>query len=128
MTPDEQFNLFWSNWPPRQTPRGATVKIGKAEAREWFTKNKPDDATFRFIMQAVARYSRSVDPKYVKDAFRWLKHRRWEDDCRPAREREQKRCYGCGSPNVTIMRDNKDWCGSKCYWKWYLPAAQGISG
>lgn len=76
---DNNFDLFWARYPHRLTPGNRRVKLGKAAARKHFPK-AVKDVGINALLHAVQLYARCEDERYVKDAFRWLRDKGYEDD------------------------------------------------
>jgi hypothetical protein len=67
-----RFDRFWAVYPK---------KAGKKEAETEWGKIDPDDALTDTIVAAVVLQARGwSDVKFVKDACRWIKAHRWEDE------------------------------------------------
>jgi len=77
----EVFEMFWRQYPFRIHDNGKKVKIGKWEAFEQWRRLNEDDRN-----SALMAIIKMQDDKYIPDACRWLRRRRWEDECIDADE------------------------------------------
>ena len=64
------FNLFWNEYPKRPNNSKHTARLAWAKALR--------TATITEIMDGLARYQFSDDPKYRPMAATWLNRRAWE--------------------------------------------------
>lgn len=76
----EEFEDFWFKYPPRVSDDGMYIKVNKHLAFEQWRK-LPSHAKV-LAMEAVERMK---PDKYIKDSFRWLRDRGWEDYQKPRR-------------------------------------------
>lgn len=75
--PNDFETLFWPNYPARNGRKREKPKARK----EWAKLSKADREK---ASKATPTYAAEEDPKYVKDAFRWLRDRSFEDWLEPA--------------------------------------------
>jgi hypothetical protein len=73
---EERFARFWMAYPRKDKKR---------EAREWFARHRPDDATIDLMIDAIARQAQSAQwqkegGRFIPMPSSWLNDRRWEDE------------------------------------------------
>lgn len=75
----EEFNKFWKLWPGRWQPESNRyVKVGKYEAwLEWRRLSKEDQKSVSIIVKSGR--IKDAGTRYLPDACRWLKRRRFDD-------------------------------------------------
>lgn len=67
---DGEFSRFWEIYP-RRVAKGAAVKAYRAARRK---------ASLTEILDGVAAYAKSADPRYTAHPATWLNAERWADD------------------------------------------------
>ena len=78
---DELFNMFWDNYPRKES---------KPAARKAFEKIKPDRALTEQIVESVQKWKQSSqwsenDGQFIPYPASWLNQRKWEDEPQPQR-------------------------------------------
>ncbi len=84
--PQPQFDIFWEAYPKR-----SGCKRGKKQAKAQWLKLKPSPELIQTIMdwlehdKKLRERNRKRKQFYAppKDAFRWLRDERWEDELEP---------------------------------------------
>lgn len=90
----DEFEQFWQAWKPRYVESsGRYVKLNKATAETEFRKACRIDAAAH-ITEMAQLFCEAIDERYIPDAFRWLRAKRWKDEISapvsnlPAHERD----------------------------------------
>jgi hypothetical protein len=89
------FDAFWRAYPKR---------VGKAKAKESFTRLKPDETMLAIMLAAVERQKSSRDwtkdgGQFIPHPSTWLNARRWEDEHQPAQSVSQDWVQRAGFSN-----------------------------
>jgi len=67
----QEFELFWKVYDKPS---------GKANAFKVWKSIKPDNGLMKTIMDKASIQTKNVERKFRKDAERWLRDKRWEDE------------------------------------------------
>ncbi len=69
-----EFEQFWDIWPK---------KVDKDKCRQWWKRNKPDQALFDLMVtniEAMKKTPQWEDRQYIPGPYKWLYGRRWGDE------------------------------------------------
>ena len=78
----DEFESFWKVYDK---------PVGKANAFKIWKGIKPDSSLIQTILQKATLQSKSVERKFRKDAERWLRDKRWEDEISDVQQVEKVR-------------------------------------
>jgi uncharacterized protein YdaU (DUF1376 family) len=78
----DEFESFWKVYDK---------PVGKANAFKIWKGIKPDSFLIQTILQKATLQSKSVERKFRKDAERWLRDKRWEDEISDVQQVEKVR-------------------------------------
>lgn len=73
---NEMFEQFYNAYPK---------KVSKANTKKWFEKNKPNEQTFKQIMEALEKHKKQSswnkdNGQFIPHPSTWLNQRRFEDE------------------------------------------------
>jgi hypothetical protein len=96
----DEFEAFWKAYPKRFIPESDRwVKVGKNDAwKKWVKLSGTEQQTVMAVLHNVKA------GRYVLDAQRWLKGRRWEDYEAPA---EYKPAEGIPQPQMKAVEEKQ---------------------
>ncbi len=99
---DDNFEAFWLLYPERWIKDSDRhVKIGKAKAWErWRFMRKTNQ---QHAMAVLPVFKRTVDARYIPDAWRWLRDKKYEDydlDKSKAGPSRKPKCAFCGGDAI----------------------------
>ncbi len=76
---DAEFETWWQAYPGRLMQDGKLRKAGKPAAKAHFLTARKT-ASLETLLAAAEAYARATDARYVVDAERWLKRKKWADE------------------------------------------------
>lgn len=112
------FDEFWGAYPFRTTPSGRRVKVGKKAAASQYAELEFQAKYFggvsmSGILQAATAYAECQDPRFVKDAFRWLRDGGYDDDYEIADSETDRRRDGIAAAVARSMESRTRGAGDE---------------